>query len=139
MKQLQQDPWETDIPGRYQPGSIVTGTVTKITNFGVFVQLEDNLEGLLHVSELAEHKVDNPEAEVKVGQPIEVRVLRVDTADRKIGLSRKLTGPIEELVPAEGAAGGAGGAGGAAAPATREELKGGTSGQSGPLFSLDKK
>jgi small subunit ribosomal protein S1 len=137
MKQLQQDPWETDIPGRYQPGSIVTGTVTKITNFGVFVQLEDNLEGLLHVSELAEHKVDNPEAEVKVGQPIEVRVLRVDTADRKIGLSRKLTGPIEELTPAEGGAAGA--AGTPAAPVVREELKGGTSGQSGPLFSLDKK
>ncbi|MFN7812589.1 MAG: 30S ribosomal protein S1 [Planctomycetia bacterium] len=141
MKQLQQDPWETDIPGRYQPGSIVTGTVTKITNFGVFVQLENNLEGLLHVSELAEHKVDNPEAEVKVGQPIEVRVLRVDTADRKIGLSRKLTGPIEEpgTTDAAAAAGGGGGGGAAAPAAPREELTGGTSGQSGPLFSLDKK
>ena len=138
MKQLQQDPWETDIPGRYQPGSIVTGTVTKITNFGVFVQLEDNLEGLLHVSELAEHKVDNPEAEVKVGQAIEVKILRVDTNDRKIGLSRKLTTPIEELTAQQPAAGGTA-TPGAAAATPREELKGGTSGQSGPLFTYEKK
>ena len=76
-------------PTKYQPGQVVTGTVTKITNFGVFVGLEDGLEGLLHISELADHKVENPEDVVKVGDEIEVKILRVDTDERKIGLSRK--------------------------------------------------
>ena len=67
---------------------MVKGKVTKLTNFGVFVELETGLEGLLHISELADHKVENPEEIVKVGEEIEVRVLRVDTAERKIGLSR---------------------------------------------------
>ena len=89
MKQLDDDPWNTNIPAKYQPGQVVSGTVTKITNFGVFVGLEDGLEGLLHISELADHKVENPEDVVKVGDKIEVKILRVDTDDRKIGLSRK--------------------------------------------------
>jgi small subunit ribosomal protein S1 len=63
--------------------------VTKITNFGVFVELEPGLEGLLHVSEIADHKVEKPEAELKIGDEIEVKILRVDTQDRKIGLSKK--------------------------------------------------
>ena len=88
LKQLAGDPWETTIPDKYQPGTLVKGKVTKITNFGVFVELEPELEGLLHISELADHKVENPEEIVKVGQEIEVRVLRVDSAERKIGLSR---------------------------------------------------
>ncbi len=89
LKQLETDPWDTDIPQKYQPGELVKGKVTKITNFGVFVGLEDGLEGLLHISELADHKVENPEEVVKVGEEIEVKILRVDTDDRKIGLSRK--------------------------------------------------
>ena len=89
MKQLDDDPWATDIPDRYQPGQLVKGNVTKITNFGVFVGLEDGLEGLLHISELADHKVENPEDVVNVGDEIEVKILRVDIDERKIGLSRK--------------------------------------------------
>src|SRR5437868_819984 len=89
MKQLEDDPWNTNIPAKYAPGQVVSGTVTKITNFGVFVGLEDGLEGLLHISELADHKVENPEDVVKVGDKIDVKVLRVDTEERKIGLSRK--------------------------------------------------
>ncbi len=89
LKQMDADPWEEMIPNKYQPGQLITGTVTKITNFGVFVGLEDGLEGLLHISELADHKVENAEEVVKVGDEIEVKVLRVDTQDRKIGLSRK--------------------------------------------------
>lgn len=132
LKQLQNDPWSTTIPEKYAPGAVVTGTVTKLTNFGVFVELEPSLEGLLHISELADKKVENPEEVVKVGDAIEVRILRVDINDRKIGLSRKLSGPIEPE-PKTGAEGGA-----APAPsAPREELKGGTSGSSGPLFSMD--
>lgn len=89
LKQLDQDPWVSTIPEKYQPNQLVRGKVTKITNFGVFVGLEDGLEGLLHISELADHKVENPEDVVKVGDEIEVKVLRVDIDERKIGLSRK--------------------------------------------------
>jgi small subunit ribosomal protein S1 len=89
LKQLNDDPWANDIPSSYQPGQVVKGKVTKITNFGVFVGLQDGLEGLLHISELADHKVENPEEVVKVGEEIEVKILRVDTDERKIGLSRK--------------------------------------------------
>ena len=96
LKQLDVDPWGKDIPARYQAGQLVTGTVTKITNFGVFVGLEDGLEGLLHISELADHKVENAEDVVKVGDEIEVKILRVDTEERKIGLSRKRVEWAEE-------------------------------------------
>ncbi|MFG0256931.1 MAG: 30S ribosomal protein S1 [Phycisphaerales bacterium JB043] len=88
-KQLTEDPWANAIPGAYQPGMVVRGKVTKITNFGVFVELEEDLEGLLHVSELADHKVDNPQDVVKAGEELDVKILRVDTVDRKIGLSLK--------------------------------------------------
>ncbi|GDY01629.1 30S ribosomal protein S1 [Planctomycetota bacterium] len=87
LKQLQLDPWQGDIPARYHIGDSVPGTVTKITNFGVFVELEMGLEGLLHISELADHKVDNPEEVVKVGQKVEVRIIKIDSDERKIGLT----------------------------------------------------
>lgn len=132
LKQLSEDPWETRIPEKYQAGSTVSGKVTKITNFGVFIQLEDDLEGLLHVSELADHKVEHPESLVTVGEDLEVRVLRVDTAERKIGLSRK----SESAESAETADEGETAAPAAAPPRAREELKGGTGEGSGPLFSL---
>jgi len=132
LKQMAEDPWETHIPEKYAPGKTVTGKVTKITNFGVFVQLEDDLEGLLHVSELADHKVDHPENLVQVGQDLEVRILRVDTGERKIGLSRK-----SEIKASEGAATGEEGtASSSAAPKPREELRGGTGSGAGPLFTL---
>ncbi|MDY0167019.1 MAG: 30S ribosomal protein S1 [Thermoguttaceae bacterium] len=96
LKQLDEDPWLTSIPDKYQPGAVVKGPVTKITNFGVFVGLEDGLEGLLHISELADHKVENPEDVVKLGDEIEVKILRVDPDERKIGLSRKRVEWAEE-------------------------------------------
>ncbi len=128
MKQMADDPWATDIPGKYQPGQIVKGPVTKITNFGVFVGLENGLEGLLHISELADHKVENPEDVVKVGEVIEVKVLRVDADERKIGLSRKRVEWAEE---AEAEAGKP-----EKAPAAVDvgDLKGGVGDSSGPLF-----
>jgi small subunit ribosomal protein S1 len=89
LKQLTEDPWLRAVPERYIPGMIVQGKVTKITNFGVFVELEQDLEGLLHVSELADHKVDDPHNEVQIGQDLEVKILRVDTGERKIALSKK--------------------------------------------------
>jgi len=89
LKQLHEDPWARAVPENYIPGQIVEGTVTKITNFGVFVELEEDLEGLLHVSELADHKVEDPHAEVKIGDKLLVKILRVDAVERKIGLSKK--------------------------------------------------
>ncbi len=128
LKQLQDDPWATDIPSKYQPGQIVTGTVTKLTNFGVFVGLENGLEGLLHISELADHKVENPEEVVKVGDSIEVKILRVDAEERKIGLSRKRVEWAHdegEPLPDDAAS--------PTAATPRSELKGGV-GSSGPLI-----
>ncbi len=89
LKQMTQDPWLEAIPAHYQPGMIVQGKVTKITNFGVFVELEEDLEGLLHISELSDHKVENPQEVVQLGQELEVKILRVDLEERKIGLSLK--------------------------------------------------
>ncbi len=86
-KQLTEDPWVRAIPDTYLPGQIVRGKITKITNFGVFVELESDLEGLLHISEIADHKIEKPQDVVKVGDEIEVKILRVDTEARKIGLS----------------------------------------------------
>jgi small subunit ribosomal protein S1 len=126
LKQMEEDPWATDIPGRYQPGQLVTGKVTKITNFGVFVGLEDGLEGLLHISELADHKVENPEDVVKVGEQIEVKILRVDADERKIGLSRKRVEWADDELLENGAA--------EAGGSTPAELKGGVGSGSGPLF-----
>jgi small subunit ribosomal protein S1 len=123
------DPWEGDIPSKYKPGMVCKGKVTKITNFGVFVELEPGLEGLLHVSELADDKVDSPEDVVKIGDEIEVKVLRLEVKERKIGLSRKNlydgrgeddSGPESQPVRER---------------ETRRELRGGT-GQAGPLFQL---
>jgi small subunit ribosomal protein S1 len=129
LKQLRDDPWETDIPGRYEPNDVVTGKVTKLTNFGVFVELEPGLEGLLHISELADHKVDSPEEVVKVGDEIEVKILRVDRGERKIGLSRKKAHWSKPDERDEGAPPSE------QAPDTPKELKGGLGG-GGPLFSM---
>ena len=130
LKQLDEDPWATDIPNRYQQGQLVNGKVTKITNFGVFVGLEDGLEGLLHISELSENKVENPQDVVNVGDDLEVKILRVDSEERKIGLSRKRVEWAEEDEAAAEAAE-------AEAVAGKEapgDLKGGIGTDSGPLF-----
>jgi small subunit ribosomal protein S1 len=131
LKQMKSDPWEGDIPGRYHPGDIKKGKVTKLTNFGVFVELEPGLEGLLHISELADKKVESPEEVVKVGDEIEVKILRVDAADRKIGLSRKrLHAEGEEEAPEAAASPQAPGK-----PRERE-LRGGTGSSTGNLINM---
>ena len=132
LKQLTEDPWTRDIPGKYEAGQIVTGTVTKITNFGVFVGLENGLEGLLHISELADHKVENPEEVVKVGDQIEVKILRVDADERKIGLSRKRVEWSEAGPPPE--AGETPRSGPSTPSVPPVELKGGVGRSTGPLI-----
>ena len=136
LKQMASDPWEGDIPGRYQPGQKVRGKVTKLTNFGVFVELEAGLEGLLHISELTDATIESPEEVVKVGDEVDVKVLRVDTKDRKVGLSMKnvddptvpapedipdMPDDAEEIVSSD--------------KKEKKDLRGGT-GAAGPLFAL---
>jgi len=87
IRQLTEDPWERAIPAKYIAGQIIKGRVTKLTNFGAFVELEPELEGLLHISELADHKIDKPSDIVKLDDEVEVKILKVDTEARKIGLS----------------------------------------------------
>ncbi len=87
LKQLTEDPWKHAIPRRFSVGDCLSGAVTKSTNFGVFVELEDGLEGLLHISELGPKKVHSPEEVVRVGDKVQVRILKVDPEERKIGLT----------------------------------------------------
>lgn len=82
------DPWSL-IPENYRPGTRVKGKVTSITDFGVFIELEEGIEGLIHVSELSTEKVESPKDFTAVGNEIEAVVLSVDAAERKIGLSVK--------------------------------------------------
>lgn len=96
VKQLTEDPWAHAITEKYLPGQIVKGVVTKITNFGVFVELEPDLEGLLHISEIADHKIDNPQDILQPQQEVEVKILRVDSDSRKIGLSMRRVKWAEE-------------------------------------------
>jgi small subunit ribosomal protein S1 len=101
VKQLQADPWKDAIPMRYGIGTVVEGAITKITNFGVFVELEPELEGLLHVSELTDKKDVSPEDIVKVGDKVKVKVLRVDAEERKIGLTMYSDAPADAAAVAE--------------------------------------
>jgi len=93
LKQLTEDPWIRQIPEKYEVGTVVAGEVTKITNFGVFVKLEEDLEGLLHISELANRKVATPEEVVKVSEEVGVKIIKIDPEQRKIGLSLKDVNP----------------------------------------------
>jgi small subunit ribosomal protein S1 len=86
IKQLTEDPWQ-EIPNRYRIGERVKGKVTNITDFGVFIELEDGIEGLIHVSELSKEKVENPADVVRAGETVSVMVINVDPKERKIGLS----------------------------------------------------
>jgi small subunit ribosomal protein S1 len=88
LKALSEDPWKT-IADRYQPGVTVSGAVTRVTDFGAFVQLEEGVEGLVHVSELSDKRIRHATDVAKPGQVVEARVLRVDAAQRRIALSMK--------------------------------------------------
>lgn len=101
FKQLEPDPWEKEIPERYKSGSLVRGVVSKLTSFGAFVELEEGLEGLLHISELSDKKISSPEEIVDVGDVVDLRVIRVDAEARKIGLSmrRDVAPESEEDLP----------------------------------------
>ncbi len=88
IKQLVEDPWQS-IPTRYAPSTLVKGKVTSVTDFGIFIEIEEGIEGLIHVSEISKEKVDTPKDFANVGDELEAVVLHVDTVDRKIALSIK--------------------------------------------------
>ena len=88
IKQLQEDPWKT-VAERYQVGKEITGTVTNLTDFGVFVELEEGIEGLVHVSEISKEKIKTPIGKYTVGEVITARVMNINSEERRIGLSIK--------------------------------------------------
>jgi small subunit ribosomal protein S1 len=88
LKQTQPDPWQ-QLVEKYPPGTVVKGKVTGVTDFGVFVELEPGMEGLVHVSELDHARVENPAALFKKGDEMEVVVLNIDPVEQRISLSRK--------------------------------------------------
>lgn len=88
IKQLEADPWEDLVKG-YQIGTEVSGSIIKVTGFGAFAEFGDGLEGLIHISQLSSKKVAHPEKMVKVGDAIKAKVIKIDTASKKIGLSIK--------------------------------------------------
>jgi small subunit ribosomal protein S1 len=88
IKQMTPDPWE-GVAAKYHVGENVQGRVVKLTNFGAFVELEEGVEGLIHISELSRDRVANPADVVQVDQEVWVKILKVDPEGRKIGLSLK--------------------------------------------------
>jgi small subunit ribosomal protein S1 len=86
IKQLEPDPWE-DVPNKYRRGQVVKGVVTNITDFGIFLEIEEGVEGLVHVSEISEDKVKNMQEVSRVGEELEVLIISIDKRNRKIGLS----------------------------------------------------
>ena len=89
LKQLTPDPWD-DIAGRYAPESKRGGKVTKVANFGLFVEIDKDLEGLAHISEIPLTEGEKLEEKYKVGDEIDVRIVKVDSIQHKIALSLKI-------------------------------------------------
>ena len=88
VKQLLEDPWKS-VAVRYRAGTEITGTITNVTDFGIFVELEEGIEGLVHVSEISKEKVKTPVGKFNVGEPITARVMTINSDERRIGLSVK--------------------------------------------------
>jgi|TARA_B100000809_G_scaffold161690_4_gene158992 small subunit ribosomal protein S1 len=88
IKQAQDDPWN-DIVSRYNVGQIVTGTVTKLAAFGAFVEIEEGIDGLVHISQISDQHVEKVKDALKVGDGVEARIVKIDPAGRRIGLSIK--------------------------------------------------
>jgi len=88
IKQLEPDPWQS-IPERYPLGNVISGPITNVTDFGLFVELEEGIEGLVHVSEISKEKIKSPVGQYNVGDVVTSKVINISPKDRKIGLSMK--------------------------------------------------
>ncbi|MDA7617835.1 MAG: 30S ribosomal protein S1 [Verrucomicrobiota bacterium] len=100
VKQLSQDPWE-NIDQFYKVGDLVTGSVTKLASFGAFIGLEHDIDGLVHISQVSEERVEKIKNVLDVGQEVTARVIKIDKADRRIGLSIKAANYSSEELEAE--------------------------------------
>lgn len=102
IKRTQEEPWTT-ISGRYELGQLVDATITQLASFGAFARLEDGVEGLIHVSEMGDGRIQHPRELVKEGDTVPVRIIRIDPARKRIGLSmRRVEGddgnyPVEDF------------------------------------------
>jgi small subunit ribosomal protein S1 len=96
LRQLQPEPWST-VAVSYQVGQVTKATITKLTDFGAFARLEDGIEGLIHLTELAEHRVSHPREVVSEGQEVMVRIMRVEPERRRLGLSLRQANEAEYL------------------------------------------
>ena len=99
LKQAQVDPW-SEIAAKYTVGSVVKGKVSKIASFGAFVELEDGVDGLVHISQISDQRIDKVRDALEVGQEVEARVMKVDRAERRIGLSIKAMNMTDDEVKA---------------------------------------
>jgi small subunit ribosomal protein S1 len=97
IKDLEPNAWDRFV-NDHGPGDVVHGKIARFANFGAFVELDDNLEGLCHISELSEERVDKPEDVVQLGQEMEFKILRIDVESKKIGLSARAVGKDEPIV-----------------------------------------
>jgi small subunit ribosomal protein S1 len=100
MKQLAEDPWET-IDNYYKVGDLVKGKVSKLASFGAFVGLEHDIDGLVHISQVSEERVDKIKNALKVDEEVNARVIKIDRADRRIGLSIKAANYSQEQLKEE--------------------------------------
>src|SRR5437016_3724802 len=100
IKQLSEDPW-TNIDKYYKVGDLVTGNVTKLASIGAFVGLQHDIDGLVHISQVSEERVDKIKNVLKVGQDVTARVIKIDKGDRRIGLSIKAANYSAEQLKAE--------------------------------------
>ena len=99
LKQAQTDPW-TEIATKYPVGMVVKGKVSKVASFGAFVELEDGVDGLVHISQISDQRVEKVKDALDVGQEVEARVVKVDRAERRIGLSIRAMSMTEDEVKA---------------------------------------
>jgi len=100
MKQLATDPW-SDIDAHFRVGDVVQGTVTKITSFGAFVELKDGIDGLVHISQISEERIEKIKDVLKAGQAVTARVVKIDRDERRLGLSIKAANYSAEQLAAE--------------------------------------
>ena len=97
IKDLEPNAWDVFFD-THKPGDLVTGKVTRFANFGAFIEIEDGIEGLCHVSELSDQHVDKPEDAVKIGQKLSFKILKMDREAKKIGLSARAVGKDEPII-----------------------------------------
>jgi len=100
MKQLTNDPW-SDIDAHFKIGDVVTGLVTKLTSFGAFVDLKDGIDGLVHISQITEARVEKVKDVLKAGEAVTARVIKIDRDERRLGLSIKAANYSSEELAAE--------------------------------------